>query len=150
MKFTVEVEDFWLEEEELSTALTSKVKHSVVQQISESIKTKVEAEITKKVGEVIDEKINVVIDQVLSDLVEKQTIVNRNKQAVTIAEHLKGVFQNHNGWNSPDEKMERIAKKFGDELKLQYNNAFANKIVQNMKKQGLLKDEVVQILLGDK
>lgn len=40
-----------------------------------------------------------------------------------------------------------IAKEFAKEMEVQYSSAFANKIVMNMKDQGLLKDEVVQILL---
>jgi hypothetical protein len=86
---------------------------------------------------------------VLSDLVATGVLVRKGEE-ITMIEHLKSVFHNHHGWNSPDKKMEAIANKFGKELKLQYNNAFANKIVSNMKEQGLLKDEVVQILLEGK
>jgi len=59
------------------------------------------------------------------------------------------LFFKNTGWNNPERVLKAIAMEFGKELKLQYNNMFANKIVQNMKEQGLLKDEVVQILLSD-
>ena len=148
MKFTVEVEDFWLEEEELAAELQGHVKSEVVREISASIKDKVEKQITTQVKEVLDQKISLVIDTVLTDLVATGVIVSDRKE-ITIVEHVKNLFQKNHGWSNPTQQMERIAKKFGDELKLQYNNIFANKIVQNMKQQGLLKDEVVQILLGD-
>ena len=148
MKFTVEVDEFWIEEEELSSALRGDIKRSVVNEISESIKDKVEKQITEKVNEVIDHKVALVVDTVLTDLVATGVIV-RNSKEISIEQHVKNMFQSGHGWNNPNAQMERIAKKFGGELKVQYNNVFANKIVQNMKAQGLLKDEVVQILLGD-
>jgi hypothetical protein len=149
MQFTIEVEDFWLEEEDLTEALTSKVKHEVVQGISASIKDKVEKQITEKINEVIEQKVSLIIDSTLTDLIATGMITS-NRNEISIVDHVKGIFQNNTGWSRPDDQISRIAKKFGEELKLQYNNAFANKIVQNMKEQGLLKDEVVQILLGDK
>ncbi len=147
MKFTVEVEDFWLEEAELATELQGLIKRQVVNDIAVSIKGKVEEQIAKKVKDTIDQKIALIIDTVLTDLIATSVIVV-NKAEISISDHVKNIFQNNHGWHNPADQMKRIAKKFGDELKLQYNNAFANKIVANMKEQGLLKDEVVQILLG--
>ena len=60
MKFTVEVEEFWLEDEELSTELQAHVKTNVVREISSSIKDNVETQITKKVKEVIEQKIEII------------------------------------------------------------------------------------------
>jgi len=147
MKFTIEVEDFWLEEEEIADALLSHIKNSVVIKISESIKDRVEKEITTKLTETINEKLSLIIDSKLTDLIATETIVI-DRADISITQHIKNVFQRHNGWNRPENQIESIAKAFGEELKLQYNNAFANRIVANMKTQGLLKDEVVQILLG--
>lgn len=42
MKFTIGIEDFYLEEDELSEALESSIKLDVVRQIKESIKEKVD------------------------------------------------------------------------------------------------------------
>lgn len=148
MKFTIEVDDFWLDEDDdIASGLRSHICHDVVCKISKSIEDKVQTQITAKVNEVIDEKMTLVIDSTLSDLVATSLIKSGSKE-ITIEQHLKDAFQHNHGWSNPTSKMEAIAKKFGDELKLQYNNAFANKIVQNMKAQGLLKDEVVQILLA--
>ena len=149
MKFTIEMEDFWLEEGEIAEELKRHVQHEVVRGILDSIKDKVEQQITKKVDEVIEQKITLVIDSELANLVDTGVII-RNKHEIPLVDHLKNVFQTSHGWNNPDAKMKAIAEKFGNEIKLQYNNIFANKIVQNMKEQGLLKDEVVQILLEGK
>jgi len=147
MKFTIGVEDFWLEEEELTAALEAHIKHAVVSEISKSIKKQVETQITKRVNEVIKDKIDLVIDSTLTDLLASGMITVNSKD-ISIIEHVKSLFMRNHGWNNPDKQMKEIAKKFGEELKLQYNNVFANKIVLNMKEQGLLKDDVVKMLLG--
>ena len=151
MKFTVDLEDFWLDEDasDIETELKNHIINSVVFQIGASIKEKVDTQISKTVNEVIERKLTTIIDDKLSDLIDIGTIT-RNRKEISIVDHVKEVFEDNNGWGSADKKIERIAKEFGHELKLQYNNAFANKIVMNMKEQGLLKDEVVQILLSPK
>ena len=149
MKFTVEVEDFWLDEEELTASLQSHIKREVVHEIAESIKTKVEKQVTDKVNEVINEKIALVIDSTLTDLIADGMIV-RNRETISIVDHVKSVFQSNTGWSNPTRQLEALAKKFGEEMKAQYNAAFANKIISNMKEQGLLKDDVVKILLEGK
>ena len=148
MKFTIEVEEFWLEEEEINDVLSSHIKNSVVFQISESIKDKVEKQITSKVDEVVEDKLSLIIDEKLTDLINTEEII-KNGKMISIEEHIKNVFQNNSGWNNPNVHIDRIAKKFGEELKIQYNNAFANQIVLNMKKQGFLKNDVVKVLLGN-
>ena len=151
MKFTVDLEDFWLDEDasDIETELKNHIINSVVFQIGANIKEKVDIQISKTVNEVIERKLTTIIDDKLSDLIDIGTIT-RNRKEISIVDYVKDVFQHSNGWGSVDKKLERIAKGFGDELKIQYNNAFANKIVMNMKEQGLLKDEVVQILLSPK
>jgi len=150
MKFEIEVKEFWIEDEELSEALIGRIKREVVDQISKNIKNQVEVQITKKVNEIVHEKVSLVIDNTLTDLIATGVLKQRGDLTVTIVDHVKEVFNKHHGWNNPDEQMKKLAKKFGEELKIQYNNIFANKIVQNMKEQGLLKNEVVQMLLDGK
>lgn len=149
MKFTVEVEEFWIEEEELSAELKSHVRSEVMREISASIKDKVEKQITEKINEMMDQKTSLVIESSITDFLATGTIVDRGKN-VPITDHLRELFHNNTGWRSPQEALAKLAKRFGEEIKLQYNAAFANKIVMNMKEQGLLKDEVVQILLEGK
>lgn len=148
MKFTIEVDDFWIEEEELSDALASHIRSSVVMQITKEIKEKVDKEITIRVKESIDQKMAVIINDKLADLFTTG-IINVNSKEVSINDHVKNLFLNNRGWHSVNSQIENLAKKFSTEIKNQYDNAFANKVVLNMKAQGLLKNEVVQLLLGD-
>jgi len=149
MKFTIEVEDFWLEEEEITEALQSHIKMEVVREIQKGIKDKVEDQIAVKIKETIDQKIALVIDTVLTDLVTTG-VITRSRVEISIVDHIKNVFQANTGWNSPTEQIAKLAKGFGAEMKAQYNAVFASNVVQGMKEQGLLKDDVVQMLLNDK
>lgn len=148
MIYKIDVDDFWLDEEELTEGLTSHIKNSVVFKISKDIEDKVEKQITNKINEVIKDKIGLIIDSKLNDLVSTGTIVKNGKE-ISMEENIKNVFQDNSGWSNPNQQIAKIAKKFGEELKLQYNNAFANQIVLKMKEQGFLKNDVVKVLLGE-
>jgi hypothetical protein len=149
MKFTIEVDDFWLDEEELTEALEAHVKRDVVSQISASIKDKVETQIAKKVTETINAKLEVLIDVHLGNLIESNVIIKNSKE-IPIAEHIKNLFMNDRGWQSVDDKIRSYSKQFSSEMKLQFDAAFATKVVMNMKEQGLLKNDVVKMLLNEK
>lgn len=150
MQFTIQVEDFYLDEyEELAPALRDYIKHDVVTKISSNISDKVQKEITEKVAAVIQEKISLTIDSEISDLVATG-IINRNGKEISIVEHVKEQFLNNRDWNSVNSHVDSLAKKFAAELKRQYDAAFANHIVSGLKQQGLLKDDVVELLLGNK
>lgn len=148
MKFTVEVEDFWLEEEQLSDALCSRVKSDVVIEITKNIEELTKRQITEKINEVMNKKISLVIDNVLTDLVATG-IITVNRQEISIEDYIKKVFMENHGWGNPREQIAKIAKSFTAELKKQYDMVFANEIVVKMKEQGFLKDDLVQVLLKD-
>lgn len=149
MKFEIEVKNFWLEDKELSLALKNSITREVVAQISKSIKEQTEKAITEKVAEMMTKKTGQVIDKAITEFCDSGQITVSGKP-VPVMQHLRGLFDSNHGWNSPHEKMAQLAKKFGDELKVQYNNIFAGKIVVEMKNQGFLKDDMARILLGDK
>jgi benzoyl-CoA reductase/2-hydroxyglutaryl-CoA dehydratase subunit BcrC/BadD/HgdB len=151
MKFTIDIEEFWLDEEELSDALQRDITHSVVHTITGNIKDQVEELITKKVTKTIEEKVTIVIDKALTDLIETGTLQKKNRDPISLVDHVVSMFNDNHGWSSPENQMKQIAERFGNELKARYDNIFAAKIVDNMKQQGLLKADVVQILLeGEK
>ena len=146
MKFIVEISDFWIDEGDLRQALKDEIQRDIVLQISKGVRDDAKNEIKIKVEEIIKDKVSETIDSVLLELVEKETILV-NKEEVTISQHLKNIFTKNHGWSNPSSAMKQIAEQFGDSLKVQYNNIFANKIVQNMKEQGFLKDDIAQLLL---
>jgi hypothetical protein len=150
MKFTIEVNDFWLDEgADLEPALQKHIVREVVSTITKSIQDKVDMQITMQVEKALNARLAFVISERISELIEAGTIM-KNGKAVPLVDHIEELFHTNHGWNNPEEKMKKIAKDFGEQLKLQYNAMFANHIVQGLKTQGLLKDEVVKLLLEGK
>lgn len=155
MKFTVELEEFWLEDggdiEYIESELKREIIREVTSKIRESLSEKVNEEIYEKVKEFTISRMSVVINEEIAKCIETGVIESRRtgtKKEISINEHVKEMFVSNSGWGSADHYISKIAKEFGEELKLQYNNVYANKIVQNMKEQGFLKDDVAQMLLG--
>ena len=155
MIFKVKVDNFWLDEENLSEALQRKIANEVVKKISESIQPQIDTLLLEKVNEAIGMKLEPMIDDMLMKFLSEGVITPKKAynsatpDPVTIEDHMRSLFQANTSWNA-GEQIKNFAKKFGEDLKLQYNAAFANQIVSNMKEQGFLKDEVTQILLGGK
>ncbi len=150
MKFTIEVEDFYLDEDEdLREGLKAHIKRDVVAQISKNIKEQTDKQITEKVSEAISQKLALVIDSTLNDLTTTG-MITFNREEISIVDHIKKVFMNSTGWSNPNAQIQKIAKAFTVELKTQYDMVFANRIVANLKEQGFLKDDLVQVLLTDK
>ena len=150
MKFTIETNDFWLDEEsELEPALKAHIIHNVISKITKDIEGKVQKEVSLKAQSLIADKLSSVIDNKLSELLTTGIISVSGKE-VPIETHLKELFEKSHGWSNPSAKIQEFAKKFGESMKTQYNAVFANQIVVSMKEQGFLKDEVVNLLLTEK
>lgn len=149
MKFVIEVEDFWADEEALSDALQKHVIQSVTSQIFKSIKDQVDTSITTQVHAAIKLRLDKIIDERLTELLANGIIIV-DKQEVAIVDHIKKVFENNIGWSSPRDQIAKLAAQFGTQLKTQYDVLFANRIVVKLNEQGMLKDEVVKLLIGGK
>ena len=153
MKFTIEVDDFWLGEAELEPALKRFIVNDVVEKITKSIQDKVDKQITEKVNEIANSRLSYMINDRIKELLETGILVTgtgSNRKDIKFIDHINNLFNSHHGWHRPDEVLQKIAKAFGEELKAQYNNIFAAKIVQNMREQGMLREDVAQLLLNGK
>ena len=134
---------------DIEEAIKSEIINKTIRKILPKIEDQVNAQIFKRVDGIVTERIEQAVESAISKTIDSGTITQRGR-TITMEEHIREVFNNHSSWGNPMKKLEAIAKDFGDELKLQYNAAFATRIVANMKEQGLLKDDVVKILLENK
>jgi len=149
MKFTVEVDDFYLEEGELSTSLINEVSRNVISQIQESIKEKADKAITIAVKAKIEQELALQINLRVAELIASGVII-RDKKEVSIVDYIKDQFDRYNSWNSPYEQITRIAKEYGNEMKKRYDYFYANQIVQQMHTVGVLKEDVFANLIENK
>jgi len=151
MKFVVEVDDFYLDEEsELAPALSNHVVRSVVDQIWERINKKVDEAIRVTVQAKIEQELTAKINIRIADCFASEKITLRDGKEVLISDYIKDRFQNNTGWSSPQESIVKIAKEYGNEMKKRYDYFYANQIVQQMHTIGVLREEVFANLIEGK
>lgn len=147
MTFNITLDNFYLEDcDDIEEALKNHIIGEVVIRIKRSIQDKVDSQITQKVDNIIKEKIAPIIDRELTNLVATESIT-RNGDKIKISDHIKSIFERDRGWDNVSGQIDNLSKRFSQELKAQYDAAFANQVVLGLKEQGLLKDEVVKLLL---
>lgn len=149
MKFTVEVEDFWIEDGNLSEQLEKYVTRDVVAQISRSIESKVQTQITKKIEELVKKSLNDEIAKNIEAVMKEGKIgrLNRSSEQVTFEEYVRECLSYTGGWMTFQETVKKIAVDYSNELKKRYDILFASQVVAKMSENGLLKEDAVKLLL---
>lgn len=150
MKFIVEMEDFYLDEEgDIEAALKQHIVSSVVFQIGKSIEEKVNKQIIKSVTEAIEKDMAPKIDTLITEIIKKGTIkVNSyDKEEKTFETHIRELFESRGGFKNPTQHIEILAKGFADEMRKRYDMAFASQVVIKLAENGLLKEGAIEKLL---
>ena len=153
MKYTIEVEDFYLDEGEngksLSESLQQYITDKVIGEIWKQIKEKVDDAITMKVKAKVEKELGLQINTRIAEIIARETIT-RDKKEILISDYIKDQFQANTGWNSPSEVIRQKAKEFGDEMKKRYDFLYANLIVTQMHNIGIIKEEIYANLIENK
>jgi len=149
MKFTIEINDFWVEDDYVIESLTHRIKSEVIDQINAKIKDKIDIAIGTSIQEIIEKELRFKIDSRIAAIVSSETITI-NKREVLIVDYIKETFTKSTGWNNPIDLISRKAKEFGEEMKKRYDYLYANQIVQQMHKIGIIKEEVFNNLIEQK
>lgn len=132
---------------ELSDAIKGSIKNSVINELLPKMKASIEEGITKKVDTIITERVNSTVDKTLQGILENDDFkFNSSRFSGTIKDYIKEKFEDSRNWGNPREALDQIAKKYAQEMKLQYNNIFAARVVDNMREQGLLIDDFAKLL----
>lgn len=156
MKFniTIDLEDtlsdmFCDESTDIEDALKGEIINSVVREVLPRMKENIDKKIGDRINEIIKNRVDSTVEATLNKAID-DGVISINGRGTTVKEHIQDLFTNHRGWNNPEDRIVKVSKEFASELKLQYNNVFAMKIVSNMKEQGLLKDDVALMLTEKK
>lgn len=164
MKFTVELDDFWLDEDEnIESALSAHIVDDVVRKIKKSIEDKVDVQIKAKIDNLlkysIEKHADKYMDACFKDAKIKTSVYDSEKRHsiekhVSLEEYVLLQFKKDSGWSNPNEKITKLSKdfaiEFGKEIKERYDLMFASQIVSSIDKNGLLKDGVAKLLLENK
>ena len=148
MKFTVEIEDGWIEDGELNAELKRQVISGIVNQITPVL---AEGHI-RLIGETAKKNIIKIFDDAANKETEKFILEGKVKSdrgngLVTVQEFIKEKFDSSNSYSSQKELIEKLAKNYSIEIKNRYDMMFASQLVIKMSEQGLLKEGVLQSLM---
>lgn len=152
MKITIDVSDFYLDENEnLEEGLQQYVKNAVLQEIWKRIEKKVDDYLAVSIKDEVEKsmykQMNLFIDQQIRSGEVKSS--RDSSKRVTIENYIKEKFEYDSGWSSPHENIKKLAQAFGQDMKNRYDLLFASQLVSKMNEAGLLKEDVAKILLQD-
>lgn len=151
MKFTVEIDEFWLDEDSngFEEELKNSIKIDVCQQIKKMMLTHIENEITNVVKQQVSDTLREQIQALVADVISTGMIreSSYSDKEISIENWIKKQFHGNSGYQNADLKITELAKKFGDEMKQRYDLLFASQIVAKLDEHGLLKEDIAELLL---
>lgn len=156
MKIQVELDledvfnDAMYDEVSLKEEFTSSVRHMIVRELKDRFKN----ELMKEISNPILDKLIDIARESMNDLVENASEkkykfwIDYMEEELTVDELIRGRIK-----KIVDDNVETMiisrAKSFVDELRKRYDMAFAAFVVDNMRKQNMLKDDKIAELLKD-
>jgi len=153
MKFTIEVDDFYIEESDLESALKQYIISECVRQITEKLKSKIEDGVNKEVKAQVEQSLYRKIASFTEETISNDKIKGRygNDPDQTLQEYIKSQFNETARQKAPvDDTIKKLAESFGNELKKRYDLLFASQVVAKLSEGGLLKEDAVKLLLENK
>lgn len=149
MKFTVEVEDFYMEEEDLSTALQYSIKTEVVREIKKSIETQVSDFMNKIMKEEIQSELKGRVKGLVEDFMQVGKVKGHysGDQELTVKEWISRSIQKENG--DIHSTISKMVKLQFEGLQKRYDLMFASQLISKINQQGYLKEDVARLLLED-
>lgn len=153
MIIKIEIDDFYLDsEQDFVPALKNEVVREAVKQSLDNVAEKANKAVQEAVKLAVEKKLQTAIQKVVDKVVATGTLLDpssysNEKRQISIEDYVIRTFEKNTGWNSPKEQIEKLAKKYGDEMKARYDMEFASKIVIQMSQNGLVRADVLQSLL---
>lgn len=151
MKFTVEIDEFWLDEDSngFEEELKQSIKIDVCRQIKDLMLSHIENEITNVVKQQVSDSLREQIQALVADVISTGKIRENSysNTEIPIEDWIKKQFHGNSGYQNADLKITELAKKFGDEMKQRYDLLFASQIVAKLDEHGMLKENIAELLL---
>lgn len=138
--------------EELTHQITNAISSKIMEKIGDDLKRTISNAVEKKALKNIDYKVN----HKLKCLMQVGEIrPDYYSKPIQISKHIEKLFHDRGEWTGRGntairEHINELAEKFTKEMKEKYDMVFAAKIVENMGKQNLLKDDMVKKLVEQK
>lgn len=142
--------DAMYDEMSLKEAFTESVKNSIVIELKKRFENELKKDISKPISDKLEDIARESMSELIKNASEKKYRfrIDYMEEELTVDELIRGRIK-----KIVDSSIETIissrAKSFVDELRKRYDMAFATFIVDNMRKQNMLKDEKIAELLKD-
>ncbi len=153
MKFTVEIEDFWCDEDtDIEGELKSSIIGEVVRKIKAEMKDAIDSQIREVVQQQISDNLATKIAMLTRSIVNTETVKSpyNSTERITIKDLvIKSIEHKGGGWTSPVKELEKYAKVHMEKIKSNYDFLFASSIVKKMAEQGMLKDDNITKLMNE-
>jgi hypothetical protein len=146
MKFEVTINDFWLEEEELSEALQKAIKNDVLSQIRDSVKKQVSEFMDSHIKSTVDAELKTRVQLLMDDIISSGKIKGQysSDPEITVSEWIKKKFTAVQ--SDIKAVVEKQVKLQVTELQQRYDLFFATQLISKMKEAGFMKEDVDKIL----
>lgn len=150
MKFTVELDDFWIDED--NGSVDEQMKRYIIQQVIYDIWGKIRDQIKPQLDEVIRNLVDTKLNDRITKEVEKQITTGTLKPRyssdpeLTIEQHIQDKFRDSSNKIDIDGMVTKIAKGHAEDLKKRYDLLFASQLVSKLQEQGMLKEDVARLL----
>lgn len=151
MKISIDISEFYLDEEDnFEESFKNYIKNSAIQYINSSIKEKIEKQVFMEVKDIVEKNLYKEITSAIKKTVETCNMPSRKNrgESVTMEEYVKECFIDNSSYNSFDDVIKKIAANFSTEMKGRYDLFFASQLVAKMNDNGLLKDDIANLLLN--
>jgi hypothetical protein len=131
---------------EIAEEIKGQIINGIMKKVLPTMQASIDKMVDERINPVIVARVERAVDIKLAEVMDKGLIRVNGQSPIKIEKHIQNLFESNRGWGNPADRIEKVAKAFGQDLKTQYNNVFAMNIVANMKDQGLLKDDVAEML----
>jgi conjugal transfer/entry exclusion protein len=147
MKFTVEVEDFYIEQGDLAEELKSQVKADVVRQMKDSLKKQVDDFMDRYIKSEINDQVKGRVQSTMDDFLATGKIKeDYGNQEMTVEAYIAKALKARHA--DIQKAIADQVKKQVTELQNRYDMLFATQLISKIKDSGFLKDDAAKLLLS--
>lgn len=161
IQVNVDLSELFIDEDEagvsLQTSIQNSVIHTVKQQVMELLKKDATDKISALAVSAIEEQKEVVIADIVHKAIHEQKVkkaYSGSGEMLTYAQYMqesleRTYLQENQISRKIDDSVKQIGTEIAAELKKRYDLLFASQIVTRLNQQGMLREDVARILLGD-
>lgn len=155
MKIEIDLKEFWLEEEDIGRTVAETIKRDIVYQVKnevlQHIREKLSAELSTLILNEYNRTLADILQAELTAIIDADNFVTVNGQKLPFKEYiLSRLAGQYSRMDYVQNTFDTVAKQFAANMKTQYDQVFATQIVKRIGEQGMLRDDVAKLLLGQK